>query len=99
VTTGFPQNEVYGLTSQARRAASSIPANIAEGCGRSSDADFARFLHISMGSACEFEYHILLARDLGYLLEDCYLDLSTRVCEVKQMLASFIKTLQLKADR
>lgn len=93
-TVGFPQTEVYGLTSQTRRAASSIPANIAEGCGRSSDKDFARFLHISMGSACEFEYHLLLTRDLCYLPEDSYLDLSTRVSEVKMMLASFIKTLR-----
>jgi four helix bundle protein len=66
-TTSFPPSELYGLTVQIRRAAASIPANIAEGCGRGSSADFARFLQIAMGSACELEYHLLLARDLGFL--------------------------------
>jgi four helix bundle protein len=60
-TAGFPREEMYGLTSQLRRASSSIPANIAEGCGRSGNADFARFLSMSMGSASELEYHLLLA--------------------------------------
>ena len=67
VTMGFPRDEIYGLTSQLRRCCSSIPANIAEGCGRNSDADFSRFLQISMGSATELEYHLLLSHDLGML--------------------------------
>jgi len=60
-TTIFPKDELYGLTSQIRRACASIPANIAEGCGRRGDAEFARFLGIAMGSASELDYHLLLA--------------------------------------
>jgi four helix bundle protein len=58
-TADFPKDEQYGLTSQIRRACSSIPANIAEGCGREGDVEFGRFLQIAMGSAYELEYHIL----------------------------------------
>jgi four helix bundle protein len=64
VTATLPREELYGLTSQIRRSCSSIPANLAEGCGRSGDADFARFCTIAMGSASELEYHLLLAKDL-----------------------------------
>lgn len=64
ITTGFPRAELYGLTSQLRRASSSVPANLAEGCGRNGDAEFARFCSIAMGSASELEYHLLLAREL-----------------------------------
>lgn len=71
-TRPFPTEERYGLTAQLRRSASSIGANIAEGCGRGSDADFRRFLHIAMGSASELEYHLLLSRDLHYLGENDY---------------------------
>ena len=63
-TRNFPREEIYGLTSQMRRAAASIAANIAEGCGRRSDAELHRFLQIARGSARELEYHLLLARDL-----------------------------------
>jgi four helix bundle protein len=85
------------LTSQVRRSCSSVPANIAEGCGRGGDADFARFLQIAMGSACETEYHLILARDLSFLPEAHYRRLSADVIEVKRMLASLIQ--KLKADR
>lgn len=93
-TNGFPGSKLYGLTSQIRRASASIPANIAEGCGRSGDSDFARFLQIAMGSACELEYHILLAHDLGYIPLLEYEDLMVRVSEVKRMLSSFITRLR-----
>jgi four helix bundle protein len=93
----FPKAELFGLTGQIRRAGVSIPANIAEGCGRDTDADFGRFLQISMGSACELEYHLLLAHDLGILPDAEFEYLSNHTIEVKQMLASFIK--KLKADR
>jgi four helix bundle protein len=96
-TKGFPKEELYGLTSQIRRASMSIPTNIAEGCGRNTDADFARFLQIAMGSASETEYQLLLARDLEFLKNEQYQKLNTDVTEVKRMLTSFIQTL--KADR
>jgi four helix bundle protein len=66
-TAEFPRDELYGLTSQIRRAVSSISANIAEGCGRATDADFARFCQIAMGSSSELEYHLLLCLDLGFI--------------------------------
>ena len=95
-TAGFPREEAYGLTSQIRRASASIPANIAEGCGRNSKADFARFLNIAMGSASEVEYHLLLAHDLSYLATPDYQRLASQTTEIKRMLAGYIK--KLKAD-
>ena len=92
-TRPFPTEERYGLTAQLRRSASSIGANIAEGCGRGSDADFRRFLHIAMGSASELEYHLLLSRDLHYLGEKEYQSLNGAVTEVKRMLTSLIQKL------
>lgn len=94
VTRSFPQQEMYGLTSQMRRASSSIPTNIAEGCGRGSDAELARFMQIGMGSASEIEYELLLARDLGYLNEAEYARLNSLIIEVKKMHAPFIRWLQ-----
>jgi four helix bundle protein len=96
-TRQFPKEERYGLTAQIRRSSVSIPANIAEGCGRSGDAELGRFLRIAMGSASELEYHFLLARDLGFLDSRSHTQLSTDVIEVKRMLASLIG--KLRADR
>jgi len=96
-TKNFPREELYGLTSQIRRSSMSIPTNIAEGCGRFTDADFARFLQIAMGSASETEYQLILAHDLGFLNKERYDTLNTDVTEVKRMLASLLKTL--RADR
>ncbi len=93
-TVNLPREELYGLTSQIRRAASSIPANIAEGCGRNGDAELKRFLQIAMGSASELEYHLLLARDLSYLEDADYERLNRATVEVKKMLASFIRSLR-----
>lgn len=93
VTTGFPSGERFGLTSQMRRCAVSIPSNIAEGSGRDSDPDFARFLRISMGSASELDYQLLLARDLGFMDEESYDDLSTELARVKRMLNGLLKRL------
>ena len=96
-TRSFPREEQFALTSQLRRAASSIPANIAEGCCRDGDAEFARFLYIAMGSASELECHLLLARDLELLSADAAPALQSDVTEVKRMLSSLIH--KLKADR
>jgi four helix bundle protein len=90
-TVSFPSDERFGLTSQMRRCSSSIGANIAEGCGRSTDGDFCRFLEIAMGSVTELDYHLLLAPDLGYLNARGYELLQPRVFEVKSMLAPFIR--------
>jgi len=95
-TTSYPKNELYGLTSQSRRAATSIPTNLAEGCGRKGDAEFARFVQIAMGSACELEYLLILANDLGYLKHDDSDALSADVIEVKQMLSGLLQ--KLRAD-
>jgi four helix bundle protein len=91
VTARFPKDELYALTSQMKRAASSIAANIAEGCGRGSDADFTRFLLIAMGSASELESHLLLARDLGFMTAEDYARLDGMTTEIKRMLAALIQ--------
>ena len=103
-TAALPEREAYGLTSQMRRCAVSIPANIAEGCGRRGDAELARFLSIAMGSATELEYHLLLARDLGLIAAPPSTELSAHVVEVKRMLAGFLQKLNApeaagRADR
>jgi four helix bundle protein len=92
-TKDFPDVERFGLTSQLRRASASIGANLAEGCGRGSDADFARHVQIAMGSASEVEYHLLLAKDLGYLNDEQYVVLHEEISRLKRMLASLLKTL------
>ena len=92
-TQQFPNEELYGLTSQIRRATVSIPSNIAEGCGRGSDPDFRRFLHHAMGSTCELEYHLLLSNDLGYLDIESYQRASKSVLRIKRMLSAFISRL------
>jgi four helix bundle protein len=94
LTKRFPTEERYGLTSQIRRGAVSIAANIAEGCGRSSDRDFANFLHIALGSANELGYFLLLARDLGMLGGDEQKELGQRVEEIRRMLLALIATVR-----
>lgn len=90
----FPKDELYGLTSQMRRSAASIPTNLAEGSGRGSDTEFARFAQISMGSASELEYQLLLAYDLKFLNQDSYQQLNSSLNEVQRMLNAFIKKLR-----
>ncbi|MGH7964819.1 MAG: four helix bundle protein, partial [Candidatus Binatia bacterium] len=97
-TAKFPKEEMYGLTSQTRRSCASIPANIAEGCGRSGEPELARFFQIAMGSASELEYHLLLARDLDLLNGSHYEQLAREVTEVKRMLTSFIQKLKAFAE-
>lgn len=93
-TKSFPKDELFGLTSQLRRAGASIPANIAEGCGRNGDAELARFLSIAAGSASEVEYHLLLAHDLNYLSHAEYEQLNEEINELKRMLTAFIQKLK-----
>ena len=97
VTAAFPREERYGLTSQLRRASASIAANLAEGCGRSGDAEFARFCSMAMGSASELEYHLLLAKDLKLIKPPDYDELAPRTTELKRMLTALIQ--KLNADR
>jgi four helix bundle protein len=93
-TATFPREETYGLTAQLRRSSASIPANIAEGCGRSGEAELARFMLIAMGSASELEYHLLLSRDLGYLDTGDHRRLSQQTREFKRMLSALITKLR-----
>ncbi len=93
-TSAFPREEVYGLTSQIRRAALSVPSNIAEGCGRQGDPELARFCQIAMGSASEAECQLLLAHDLGYLELQEYQELNQQLSEVKRMLNGLIQKLR-----
>jgi four helix bundle protein len=85
---------LYGLTSQIRRASVSIPTNIAEGCVRSSDADFSRFLYIALGSTSELEYLILLSNDLKFIKSEFYVELNNEINEIKKMLISMIQKLK-----
>jgi four helix bundle protein len=97
LTRKFPQNETYGITSQIRRASVSIPTNIAEGCGRTTDSEFARFIHISLGSGHEVEYLLQLSKDLKYLSEFDYSSLNERVNLIKRMLYHLEKSITKKA--
>src|SRR5215831_16049111 len=79
LSRGFPREEMYGLTSQLRRAAVSIGANLAEGCGRRTSSELARFVKIAMGSASELDYHLLLCRDLGFISEGDFTTSETKL--------------------
>jgi four helix bundle protein len=93
ITTVFPRDEAWGLTGQVRRAAVSIATNIAEGCGRKGGADFVRFLHIAIGSACEVECCLEISLQLGYLKEGERGIAVAGVTDVRRMLAGLIRTL------
>ena len=91
---GVPGDKRFGLVSRIRRACASIPTNLAEGPGRSTNNELARFIDIATGSASEVEYQLLLAKDLGYLPKDQHTDLSTEIIEIRRMLLAFKKTLR-----
>lgn len=93
-TSRFPSSEQFGLCSQLRRAAVSITANIAEGSGRGSDQDFARFLEMALGSSSETRSHLLLAEELGYLKPEARETLSSKTIEIARMLNGLIETLR-----
>ena len=97
-TKQFPRDELFGLTSQLRRAAISLPSNIAEGQGRSTTADFRRFLSIALGSCAEIETQLMLAHDLGYLADSSSEHLIDRVSEVARLINGLYKSLAAQAD-
>ncbi len=90
ITKQFPKEETYALTSQVRRSSSSIPTNIAEGCGRGTNKEFAQFLQIAMGSAYELDYQILLARDLEYIDKKIYSELSGEITSLQKQIAALL---------
>lgn len=98
ITRGFPKDELFGLTSQIRRACASIGANLAEGCGRKTDADAARLFQVAMDSASEVQYHFLLAHDLELMNHENYIRLNRQVLEVKRMLASLLVKVRASAS-
>ena len=89
VSKSFPKDELFGLTSQIRRAASSIPTNIAEGCGRASNKDYAHFLQIAIGSASEIEYELLLAHDLEYINDEAFNKLTSETITIRKMIIKY----------
>lgn len=99
LTKNFPREELFGITSQLRRAATSVSANIAEGCGKFTQADFARYLQNALGSNHEVEYLSILAHDLNFLGEKEFTQLSKQVSEVKAMLITLIKKVRHAEDR
>lgn len=92
----FPREELYALVSQLRRASSSIPANIAEGCGKNSPAEFAHFLNIALGSANESEYFLILSKDLKYINQEEFENMALLINEIKAMLISLINKVRTK---
>jgi four helix bundle protein len=97
-TGTFPKSETFGVSAQARRAAVSIAANIAEGSARSGDKEFARFLYISLGSASELEYFSILVADLGLLKKADAATIESRAAEIKRMLSGLIASLPIQRD-
>ncbi|MBR3852069.1 MAG: four helix bundle protein [Fibrobacter sp.] len=89
----FPKEELFALTTQIRRASASIPTNIAEGCGRKTNQELVRFLHIASGSTTEVEYQLLLAKDPQYINSIKYKELSSKTIEIRKMILSFIKNI------
>ena len=89
VSKSFPKDELFGLKSQIRRAASSIPTNIAEGCGRASNKDYAHFLQIAIGSASEVEYELLLAHDLEYINDEAFNKLTSETIAIRKMIIKY----------
>ncbi|HWG40990.1 MAG TPA: four helix bundle protein [Candidatus Acidoferrales bacterium] len=94
VSRSFPREEIYGVTSQLRRAAVSIGANLAEGCGRRTSTELARFVRIAMGSASELDYRLLLSRDLGFMAANEFASASAVLIEVRKMLTSFLNSVE-----
>jgi len=99
LTAKFPKEELFGLTSQMRRAAISIPANIAEGAGRGGERELGRFLDVAFGSASELEYYVLLAYDLRLLPKNEYDPVSAELGDIKRMLTGFARSVRKAGPR
>jgi four helix bundle protein len=93
-TASFPKDELYGLTSQMRRAAISVPSNIVEGCARDSQADYLRFLYMAFGSLRELYYQLSISKRLGFLSNEDLLIIEPKVTETEKMLNGLIKALR-----
>ena len=96
VTKRFPKEEIYGLTSQIRRSAVSIPSNIAEGYGRKTTSEYVRFLYIAYGSVCELETQTMISGDLDYMKKEKLQELREALGDVERMLKAMIKSLENK---
>ena len=96
VTAGFPKEELYGLTSQMRRAVISVPSNIVEGCARDSQADYLRFLHMAFGSLRELHYQLSLAKRLGFLADQDSSLIEPKIVETEKVLNALIRSLKNK---
>ena len=93
-TKTFPKEEMFGLSSQMRRSASSIPTNIAEGCGRNTNPQFINFLQISTGSCSELQYQLFLTKDLAYISEETFVELDAEVNEIRKMIFAYLSKLK-----
>ena len=98
LSRSFPREEIYGITSQLRRAAVSIGANLAEGCGRRTNAEMGRFVRIAMGSASELDHHLLLCKDLGFLREEDYKRTARSLIEVRKMLGGLLDSIESELE-
>ena len=98
LSRSFPREEIYGLTSQLRRAGMSMGSNLAEGCGRRTSNELAHFVRIAMGSASELDYQLLLCRDLGYLKTDDYTRTANQLTEVRKMLTSLLSKVEQQIE-
>ena len=96
ITKGFPKDEIYGLTSQIRRSAVSIPSNIAEGYGGKTTLEYVRFLYIAYGSVCELETQTMISGDLSYMEKESLGKLKGEVGDIERMLKALIKSLEIK---
>ena len=98
LTNNFPKEELFGLTSQVRRSAVSIPTNIAEGSARNHSKEFKQFLYISLGSASELDTLILIAHKLGYITQEGYNNIILKLTSVSKMLQGLIKSVKSNSN-
>jgi len=97
ITAGFPRREDFCITNQLRRAAISIPSNLAEGAARNSTKEFGQFIHIALGSVSEIDTQILICKELGYITDESYLLVLDELDEISKMLTGLLKALQSKS--